>query len=67
MGSIEMFVIDLGTTTFGDSLVGSGKIPMELYYWYAQSSVAHRRVSGSSRTPPATRRCFADAASALND
>ncbi|MCD7452500.1 hypothetical protein HAX54_017129 [Datura stramonium] len=30
--------------------------------WYAQSSVAHRRISDNSRTPPVTRRCVADAA-----
>ncbi|MCD9641765.1 hypothetical protein HAX54_028199 [Datura stramonium] len=29
-------------------------------YWYAQYSSVHQRVSGGSRTPPATRRYVAD-------
>ncbi|MCD9639019.1 hypothetical protein HAX54_023263, partial [Datura stramonium] len=55
MGAIEMFGINLGTMTFGDSLVGSGETPMKHRYKASLASghyldpVLHRRFTDRYR------------------
>ncbi|MCD9641001.1 hypothetical protein HAX54_026799, partial [Datura stramonium] len=72
MGAIEMYGVDLGTVIFSDSLWFADwyrRLAAILLVdnCYAQYFAVHLRVSGGSRTPPATRRCFANATGPLNN